>query len=246
MRIPKLEGVIRRRILVNFRVAPEAVERILPAPFRPKLLGDAAIAGICLIRLEAIRPRALPAAVGISSENAAHRVAVCWTDQRGEEREGVYIPRRDTSSRLNHLAGGRIFPGEHHRATFEIDDRGDTIDFGMESVDGEVKIELRGRAASGLPSTSKFGSLAEASAFFEKGSLGYSATSDASRLDGLSLVTKQWRVEPLHVEHAFSSFFSDPARFAAGTVELDCALVMRDIEHEWHDAPDLAVRRRTE
>ncbi|MCA1829108.1 MAG: DUF2071 domain-containing protein [Myxococcales bacterium] len=105
--LPAIHGVIRRRILVNFRVDPSIMQRILPPPFRPKLLDGAAIAGICLIRLEQLRPRPLPAAIGLSSENAAHRVAVSWTTPSGDEQEGVYIPRRDTNSGFNVLAGGR-------------------------------------------------------------------------------------------------------------------------------------------
>ena len=52
LRVRAVRGVIRRRILVNFRVAPEVMQRHLPQPFRPKLLGGQAVAGICLIRLE--------------------------------------------------------------------------------------------------------------------------------------------------------------------------------------------------
>ena len=68
MRMPKVHGVIRRRILVNFRVAPEVIQRLLPDPFRPKLHRGQAIAGICLIRLEDIRPVRFPRMVGFSSE----------------------------------------------------------------------------------------------------------------------------------------------------------------------------------
>jgi hypothetical protein len=46
------------------------------------------IAGICLIRLKQIRPRSLPALLGLSSENAAHRIAVEW-EEHGAYREGV-------------------------------------------------------------------------------------------------------------------------------------------------------------
>jgi len=31
-----------------------------------------------------------------------------------------------------------------------------------------------------------------------------------------------------------SSFFEDRALFPPGSVEFDCALLMRGIEHEWH------------
>src|SRR6186713_1755384 len=113
MRLPVINGLIRRRLLVNFRVDAEVMRRFLPTPFRPKLHQGYAIAGICLIRLEQIRPKWLPQYLGISSENAAHRIAVLWDEASGAEREGVFIPRRDTGSWMNHLAGGRLFPGEH-------------------------------------------------------------------------------------------------------------------------------------
>src|SRR5207237_1213317 len=94
MRIPVIRGVIDRRILVNYRIAPAALARVLPPPFRPKLIHGTGMAGVCLIRLKHVRPRLLPPWLGIASENAAHRIAVEW-DDGGERREGVYIPRRD-------------------------------------------------------------------------------------------------------------------------------------------------------
>lgn len=112
VRMPAIRGRIRRRILVNFRVDPEVMRRQLPAPFRPKLLGTSAVAGLCLIRLEGIRPALLPTPLGLNSENAAHRVAVVW-DEDTQAREAVWIPRRDSNSLLAKLVGGRWFPGEH-------------------------------------------------------------------------------------------------------------------------------------
>src|ERR1700730_7686708 len=106
MRIPVVRGVIDRRILVNYRVDADVLAGILPAPFRPKLVQGMGMAGVCLIRVKGIRPVFLPRMIGISSENAAHRIAVEW-NQGGEAREGVFIPRRDTSSRLNVLLSGR-------------------------------------------------------------------------------------------------------------------------------------------
>jgi hypothetical protein len=55
------------------------------------------------------------------------------------------------------------------------------------------------------------------------------------------LAARTWKVEPLEVESAFSSYFSDPSKFPPGSISFDCALLMRNIEHEWHDAPDLYV-----
>lgn len=135
MRIPTIRGLIDRRVLVNYQVDAAVLARVCPAPFRPQLIGGVGIAGICLIRLKNVRPQFLPSFLGISSENAAHRIAVEW-DVDGQVKTGVYIPRRDTSSRLNALAGGRIFPGAHDLARFDVSETEDDYRIAMKSVDG--------------------------------------------------------------------------------------------------------------
>ena len=240
MRIPVIRGVIRRRLLVNFRANPEAVQKLLPPPFVPKLHGGWAIVGICLIRLEQVRPVGLPSFVGISSENAAHRIAVQWDGPLGRQ-EGVYIPRRDTGSCLNRLAGGRLFPGEHHPAEFKVFDDGREIDFRMRSLDGSGSVEVRGRSAEKLPGQSVFKTLDQASAFFEPGSRGYSPRLRRGGLDALVLKTFEWKVKPLEVEQVHSSWFSDEKRFPPASIQFDHALIMRDIPHEWHGGDELGL-----
>ncbi|MEO8182586.1 MAG: DUF2071 domain-containing protein [Deltaproteobacteria bacterium] len=238
VRIPVIQGVIQRRILVNYRVDPAALCGILPAPFRPHLVEGTAIAGICLIRLTSVRPRLMPAVLGITSENAAHRIAVEWDDAAGT-RHGVYIPRRDSSSWLNQLLGGRFFPGEHGAAEFDVRDDGDHFRVQMDSATSHVLIE--GHLASSLPPGSVFKSLGVASRFFEQGTLGYSATSQPGRFEGLTLSTRAWKVEPVEVTRVESSFFEDVAQFPAGSTAFDCALLMRNIPHEWLAEDDICV-----
>jgi hypothetical protein len=55
------------------------------------------------------------------------------------------------------------------------------------------------------------------------------------------LKTKEWRVEPLQVTRVYSSYFSDEEKFPPVTIEFDHALIMRNVEHEWHSADDLYV-----
>ena len=236
-----IQGVIRRRMLVNFCVEPEVIRRVLPAKFHPKLHKGFAIAGICLIRLEQMRPKYVPALFGASSENAAHRIAVLWEGEDGQTQEGVFIVRRDTNSVVNTIAGGRLFPGEYHRANFQVTDSKVAIDFKMKSDDAEVAVRLRAKTTAGLPGNSRFETLEAASGFFEPGALGYSATRNGHRLNGMTLNTKTWRVEPLEVEEVYSSYFSDEKIFPAGAVHFDCALMMRDIDHEWQSEPDLSL-----
>lgn len=233
MQLPVIQGVIERRILANYRIDAAAVARVLPAPFRPKLAGGYAIGGICLIRLNHERPRHVPSALGLKSENAAHRIAVEWT-QDGQTRQGVYVPRRDTDSRLNSFVGGTLFPGEYHHAEFRVVEGGDDYSIEIRSTDKQTHLELRGTRVNELNADSVFGNLATASKFFEGGALGYSATRKGDRFDGMELCVKEWKVEPMRVTHVVSSFFDDEKRFPKGSVKFDCALLMRNIEHEWH------------
>lgn len=236
MQIPVIRGTIDRRILVNYRVDPEVMQRHLPPPFRPQLVDGFAIAGICLIRLKAVRPRFLPC--GIGSENAAHRIAAEW-DIDGQTRRGVYIPRRDTNSRLNHYAGGRLFPGIHHLAKFTVEETDDYFHVELHSNDSQTHVDVRARIAEDLPADSIFNSVDEASNFFAAGSLGYSPSSRMNHYDGLSLQCESWNVEPLVVEQIYSSYFADPTLFPQGSVQFDCALLMRGIDHQWHGEREL-------
>ncbi len=238
MRIPRIKGLIKRRLLVNFRASPQIVQQLLPFPFRPKLHGGYSLVGICLIRLQNIRPAGIPEFLGISSENAAHRIAIEWNDSSGALHEGVYIPRRDSNSWLNHLAGGRIFPGIHHPAQFSTMDRPPVVKVVMRSMDESLSVSVTGREVDVLPGSSCFSSLGQASAFFEGGSLGYSPARHAGKADGVVLSTKDWQVRPLEVSEVHSSYFEDINLFPSGTVTFDHALIMRDIDHEWHGAPD--------
>lgn len=240
MQIPVIRGLIDRRILVNYRVRPEALCRVLPEPFRPLLVGGMGMAGICLIRLTEIRPRLVPKWMGLASENAAHRIAVEW-DSDGRRCEGVYIPRRDTSSRINRLLGGRLFPGYQHHAIFKVREEDGRFQISLDSDDGRTHLAVDARVAEQLPSRSVFRSLDEASDFFHHGGLGYSATPAPGVFDATELKSFSWAVEPLEITRAESSFFEDSKRFPPGSVEFDSALLMRRIEHEWHGREPLTA-----
>jgi hypothetical protein len=240
VRIPIIRGIIDRRILVNYRVDPAVLTKVLPKPFQPKLVNGWGMAGVCLIRLKQVRPRRLPGFLGISSENAAHRIAVEW-EQGGEFHEGVFIPRRDTSSRFNTLVGGRLFPGVHHHARFQVEEREGHYRVALDSDDDRTHLVVEGHVCSGLPKGSVFRSLQEASDFFQRGSLGYSVTEKPGEFDGLELRSFNWQVQALAVEKAESSFFEDQTLLPPGSVALDCALLMRGIEHEWHGKDQLCA-----
>ena len=239
MRTPNLRGEIERRLLVNYRVDPEIARTHLPAPFRPQIHNGYAVAGICLIRLGSMRPSGLPQAIGLRSENAAHRFAVEWDDPANGHQTGVYIPRRDSDSLINVILGGRVFPGEHHRATFDVTETDHSLHVAFTARDGSAHVSVDATIEPDLGDSALFNSLEDASQFFEQGSLGYSATHTKGKFDGLRLRTSAWKVEPVRVATATSSFFDDRDLFPEGAAILDDALLMRRVPVDWEATPRL-------
>jgi len=238
MFLDSIHGIIARRILLNYRVDPDALKRVLPPPFQPKIFKGYGIAGVCMIRFKELRPKFVPSWLGLGSENAAHRIAVQW-QQDDQLQEGVYIPRRDTNSWFNKSFGGRVFPGIFHHSQFEGSESQNKLALRILGAENKTKIEFAGHLAEELPSTSLFSTLEEASSFFALGSTGYSATHSEGHFHGMELHSTDWKIAPLDIETAKSCLFDDPNQFPAGTAELDCALLMRNVKHEWHSRPDL-------
>lgn len=230
MKLPVIEGIIDRRILINYHADPKVVRRYLPHPFEPQLVQGRAIVGICLIRLKNLRPFRTPSLLGIQSENAAHRIAVNWKTPQGQQ-SGVYIPRRDTSSRWSALLGGTLFPGQHHLAEFDVLEENGNYAVSFQSQDG-THLAIQASQTTEWNSESIFDSLASASHFFEKGCQGYSP--GHAGFDGLELRTAKWECTLLNVACVRSGFFEDTSVFPEGSIHFDHALLMQDIPHQWH------------
>lgn len=248
MRMPPLAAVVERRLLVNYRVDPDVARTLLPAPLEPQLVDGSAVAGICLLRLGVLRPAVVPFRIGWGAENAAHRIAVTWEDG-GTRRSGVFVPYRHSASVLPVLAGGRLFPGVHHSARFEVDETAERVRVALigrpsdrvETTDVDVDVRIGGPWTSAL-----FPTLAAASEFFRRGSVGLSPSRDDRRLERMVLSTDAWHVEAATALSVRSSFFD---RLPAGSAELDSVLIMRDVPVTWSAPGDdmrtaYAVARR--
>lgn len=232
-RVPAIKGIIARRILINYRIDPVVLQKLLPAPFSPQIHDGMAIAGVCLIRLEKIRPACLPLPFGLSSENSAFRFAVIWKEN-GIRHEGVYIPKRLSSSLLNRVAGGRVFAGVHERATFKVSETDSSYSINIAAKDTDGNIKYRGDVCQEIPSGSIFSNLEDVSIFFENGSCGYSPTKSSDVLEGLELRVPDWKMQALATQVVECNYFDNTDRFPSGSTEFDNALLMLNIEHEWH------------
>ena len=242
--LPDLQGTIRRRLLLNYRVAPDLIARFLPAPLQPATHRCWAIAGICLIRVDAVRPKGFPRFLGVDSENTALRVAVQWFEGAALK-HGVYVIRRDTDQRINAWAGGRLFPGVNHLADFESLETETQLKMRVRTQDPSHHLLLHARETTHWPAESVFDNADEASAFHRAGSIGISESRVTGRYEAMELRTEGWATTIMEAAQVQSAFFNDTARFPVGTVELDHLLVMRNQPNTWHlpELPKLGDNR---
>jgi len=238
--LPTLTGMIARRVLLNFRADPRIAQSMLPKPFMVETYNGAAIVGICLIRLERLRPKGFPVGLGMASENMAHRIAVRYP-AKGEMQSGVFVWRRETDQKLVQMFGGRLFPGVHHGATFSVQDNEDRISMDVKSDDSETDVNFSATDSPDWQPTSAFKSLDEASEFFQHGECGFSCSLDQRSVEGMQLKISQWSVKPLAVQLKNAAFYFRSSRFPKGSVEFDCGLLMRAVPHEWHQIKDISA-----
>jgi len=235
----KVACTIERRLLVNYRIDPELVAAQLPPGFRPQLISGWAVGGICLIRLSGTRPAGLPNWLGLRSENVAHRFGVEW-EEYGETHVGVYIPRRDTNSRVVAAAGGPVFPGVHHRSEFDVAESPDRLRISLRSSDRQVRVEVEAEPTDRLHSQ-LFATTEDAMQFFKRGAVGWSPSSTGT-LDHVQLVSDRWTARPLAVARVTSSVFDDPSQFPADRCTFDSALLMENLKATWIGRRTLAQR----
>lgn len=227
--IRSVRAHLRRRLLVSYRLDPEVAVSLLPSGFRPQIVRGSALAGVCVLGLESIRPTWIRRRIGLRSENAAHRIAVEWDGESGVE-TGVFIVERHSSAWHPVLFGGRFFPGVHRRARFTTDESGDryamTMDAGDHSLTADVEV-------GGEWSSSFFDSVDAASAFYRAGRIGWSLGHDGQSVEPVALAAEGWSVEGARLRALTSSFFDG---LPAGSAEFDSVVVMRDLPLTLSDA----------
>ena len=243
MKIPSLVGTIDRRILVNFRAELSVLRKFLPEPFEPLSVNGYGIVGICFFQLKDLRIKGAPSLLGYRSENSAHRISIQW-EENGKRKTGVYIPRRDTSSVLNALAGGRVFSGAHRLAKFHVKEEEGTFDISFQGKDG-TSFYINAQESSNFPMGSLFKTLDRASAFFKRGNIGYAPRYKLEIFDGIELHIPQWEVQALRVNKVETGFFEDLTHFPKGSIYFDHALLMKNCEHEWIERREILATRHS-
>jgi hypothetical protein len=225
-----IPATFERRILVNYRIDPDVAARVVPRPFTPDLVDGFAVGGLCIVQLRLRRPMPQLPVVSV-----AHRFAVTVPDGT----PAVYVPRRDTSSAIASLAGGRLVPGVQQRAHITSRTDGSRTSVEIRSHDERMRVDLDAEVAARHPRSSVFADVEQASTMLRCAPVGYSRSRRPDRFDAVELCSDDWQLAPLAVERLASSYFDDERIFPASSIGFDSAFVMTDVAHRWRPLPTL-------
>ncbi|MDX2248867.1 MAG: DUF2071 domain-containing protein [Bacteroidia bacterium] len=237
MKIPALTGLIEKRILINYRVEPAVLRKLLPQPFEPKLFGNYGVAGICFFHIKHLKIKGLPLFPGIFAQNVSHRIAVTWLEN-GIPKEGLFIPRRDTSSPIISFAGGKFFPGLYKLSRFKTRESNGYYELHLSNRD-RTQLSFLAKETTDFSNGSVFPDIYAASEIFAKPSPEYAPRFENMIFDGVVFQTHHHKVRPIHISQMRSSFFEDEEVFPKGSAFFDHALLMKNIRSEWIALPEL-------
>jgi hypothetical protein len=224
-RLGDIIGTIRRRLLVNSWADPAEVEPFLPNGLRPHVgPGGGVVVGCCMIEIASARPWPVPAAFGIEIRAAAHRISV-ESDSGDPTTLAVYVPARNTDSKMAVLAGGRAFPGVHLKSKIVVEAGPDRLSWSVtEESDRGDRLDIAATSSlEGIPDEGS--TIAE---IVLGTTLGLSPSRSRNRLEAVQMISDHQRatvVELSDLESQFINSFSTaiPAE----------SLLMTDVDVTW-------------
>lgn len=255
MRAPQLTGRIERRILVDHLVSPELAQGLVPDGVDLRLVDGRAVVGMCLIHLSGLRPRHLPLWTGTSVEAVAHRISVWGPADQGRV-GGVFVPRRDTTSRAAAAVGGRLFPGVHGLALIDVHEDGDRFAISATTADGAtIDVAVHRPPAPGVcvaePLTAAPARTPQAavdgpepdqaaaaradalSALHRSELLAWSPDPSGRGLEVVEMRCHRWSTSSLVVERASSSWLRGLPGMGGGALASPSALLMEELDVSW-------------
>jgi len=137
-----MTGTIDRCFLFTFRTSPDTARRFLPRGLQPVVQNGDAFWSVLVAHLRAMRPRGVPAALGMRYWHVGYRLFVRLGDI-----EGLYFVRSDCDRRLMTIGGNLMTDFRFHDALIAINDRRESVSI---HVDGgaPAAVELLRREPS--------------------------------------------------------------------------------------------------
>jgi uncharacterized protein YqjF (DUF2071 family) len=225
-------------LLLAYRTPAESVRRLLPAGLELITVGAWAFWNIVLCRIEQMRPRGVPAALGLSYHHVAYRLYVRSQTARGPL-EGLYFVRSDADSRLISCAGNLLTDFRFHPGSIDLNATTDRIAASVRSNDRAADLSLVTEPATteNLAPGSPFATADQAAHALKYQPLALSVTGERLRMAQVRRDETHWRESPIRVIESRFTFFDRLNQRPA----LERATRVEPIDYEWRLGDSLAL-----
>lgn len=139
--------------LMSFGTPADSVRHLVPKGLELLTRGDRAFWNVVTCRVDRMRPKHLPAAVGVTYHHVAYRLLVQAMTQRAQLLQGLYFVRSDADAAVLGAVGNATTDFKFHRAQVTLDATADRYRAAVTTDDGagDARFELAGPAPAAGP-----------------------------------------------------------------------------------------------
>jgi uncharacterized protein YqjF (DUF2071 family) len=232
---------------INYRVAPEALAPLLPAPLEPEIHKGHGWVQVLVSSLRDMRPPGMPALFGQCFYQASYRAAVRYRGPDGDWRRGGYFVRSETNHPVMRAVGNALAEFKFHdfgAADMVMLREGDRLTVGVdpepEFPDGRLVSVVDTRPREAPPATSCWSSLDE---LHEPLVECYDALGVDAELGHLYILTidrDPWNARFVQPKNVYSEYF-DTGPLGEGAAELDSVLHLAQCRYRWRPLRRVAL-----
>jgi uncharacterized protein DUF2071 len=222
-------GAIERCWLFAYQTPAEEARALVPRELELVTRDDCAFWSIVVCRLRAMRPKGLPAFLGVSYWHVAYRFYVRFQPVSGPPVEGLYFLRSDCDSRLMAWMGNRLTDFNFHPASIAVSEQAPLLHITIQSPDCPAEVALDRAKPPRISAHSLFSSLEEAAAFLKYKPFGISITpSGRANVVAIRRDEAAWKSRLVHVVSADWRFFEGKA------VRPEICYEVAPIDYRWN------------
>lgn len=227
--------------LMSFGTPADSVRHLVPDGLELMTRGDRAFWNVVTCRVDRMRPKGLPSAVGVTYHHVAYRLLVQAMTARADVVQGLYFVRSDADAPVLGAVGNRATDFKFHAANVTLDATPDRYRAAVTTDDGagNATFELGTATPAAGPRhpASAFATHVDADEWLTYRPLGLSvgARPHAGRLR-LAEVHRDasaWRETAVQLNRFRSAVFDALGQTAANGLLPERATRVADMDYEW-------------
>jgi uncharacterized protein YqjF (DUF2071 family) len=224
---------------INYRVPPDALAPLLPAPLEPEVHKGRGWVQILVSSLRDMRPQGLPALFGTCFYQASYRAAVRYRDAGGAWRRGGYFLRSETNHPVMRAIGNALAEFRFHdfgAAEMVMLRDGDRLTVGVDPAPdfpgGRLVSLVDTRAQADPPPGSRWSSLADLHEPLVECYDALGVDAEHGFLYVLTIERDAWNARFARPQSHYSEYF-EAGPLGGGVGELDSILHVAECRYRW-------------